>query len=97
MPNTDTSAAHRNTGAAHGSDLPAVGGRRLPGSNNEFEHRCLIYLAREQEKIAPDNGLIALLCDAVRCVREYNDAMQSRFDDGPNVAGERPAKGTDHE
>jgi hypothetical protein len=53
-------------------------------SNNEFEHRCRVYLRREQEKLAPDNGLIALLCDAVRCVREYSDMMHGRVEDGPN-------------
>lgn len=45
-----------------------------------FEQRCLICLAREQEKLHPDNGLIAVLCDAVRCVREYTDAMAVRED-----------------
>jgi len=56
--------------------LPLVEGRRLDCTNALFEHRCLVYLDHEQRKIAPDNGLIALLCDAVRLVREYNDSMR---------------------
>lgn len=60
--------------------LPLVGGRRMDCSNAMFEQRCLICLAREQEKLHPDNGLIAVLCDAVRCVREYTDAMAVRED-----------------
>lgn len=59
-----------------GSALPLVGGRRIYCTNAMFERRCLIYLNWEQRKIAPDNGLVALLCDAVRLVREYNDMMQ---------------------
>jgi hypothetical protein len=59
--------------------LPSVGGRRLDCSNNEFERRCLVCLLHEQEKIAPDNSVIAVLCDAVRCVREYNDTMKLMF------------------
>jgi hypothetical protein len=64
---------------ATGSDLPAVGGRRLDCSNAQFEWKCLCALKREQEKIAPDNAVIAVLCDAVRCVREYSDMMQASF------------------
>lgn len=62
-------------------ELPSVGGRRMPCSNAEFEHRCLAALYREQGKIDPDNVIVALLCDAVRCVREYSDAMQSSIHD----------------
>lgn len=61
---------------ATGSVLPAVGGRKMECSNAEFERRCLVYIAEEQEKLSPDTFLIALLCDAARCVREYSDAMQ---------------------
>lgn len=56
--------------------LPEVGGRRLHCSNAEFERRCLVHLAREERKLEPDNGLVALLGDAVRLAREYTDAMQ---------------------
>lgn len=58
------------------TELPSVGGRRLDCSNNEFERRCLCALKREQEKVAPDNAIVAVLCDAVRCVREYGDNMK---------------------
>jgi hypothetical protein len=49
----------------------------MEGSNADFERRCLVYLAEEQDKLSPDNGLIALLCDGVRLAREYSAAMQS--------------------
>jgi hypothetical protein len=49
----------------------------MEGSNADFEHRCMVYLAEEQDKLSPDNGLIALLCDGVRLAREYSSAMQS--------------------
>jgi hypothetical protein len=57
--------------------LLAVAGR-MEGSNADFEHRCLVYLAEEQDKLSPDNGLIALLSDGVRLAREYSAAMQSQ-------------------
>jgi len=59
------------------SDLPTVAGR-MECSNAEFEHRCLAHLEEEQQKLLPDTALIALLCDAVRCVREYSEAMQGQ-------------------
>ena len=49
--------------------LPAVAGR-MECSNAEFERRCLIYIAEEQDKLMPDNALMALLCDGVRLARE---------------------------
>ena len=59
-------------------NLPEVCGRIMPCSNADFERRCKVYLAREQEKPLPDNGLVALLCDAVRCVREYTDCATGK-------------------
>lgn len=56
--------------------LPEVGGRRLDCSNSFFEQRCRVYLSQEQEKVAPDNGLIAILCDSVRLAREYADYVK---------------------
>lgn len=50
--------------------LPQVAGT-MECSASMFEHRCRVYLQREQEKIAPDNGLVAILCDAVRMAREF--------------------------
>ena len=63
-----------------GHYLPAVGGRRMDCTNAMFEQRCLVCLRNEQEKTSPDNGLIALICDAVRLVREYNDSMRRPVD-----------------
>lgn len=57
--------------------LPSVAGR-MEGSNAEFERRCLIYLAEEQDKLIPDNALITLLCDGVRLAREYSAAMNKQ-------------------
>lgn len=51
-------------------NLPAVAGR-MECSNATFERRCLIALAEEQEKLNPDNNLIAILCDGVRLAREH--------------------------
>jgi hypothetical protein len=67
--------------------LPTVGGRRMECSNADFERRCLVAIGVEQEKIAPDNFLIALICDAVRCVREYTDAMQRSNEPHPASPG----------
>ena len=55
--------------------LPEVAGRRLDISHAEFERRCRFMLKLEQEKIAPDTAVIAVLCDAVRLAREYTDTM----------------------
>lgn len=65
--------------------LPAVAGR-MECTNAEFERRCLVHLAEEQEKLLPDTALIALLCDAVRCVREYTETMQIQGDQ-PSMTG----------
>lgn len=68
-------------------ELPAVGGRRLDCSNAEFERRCLTAIYREQEKLMPDNAVIAVLCDAVRCVREYSDNMQASVSPNADISG----------
>jgi len=50
-----------------------------PGQlERKLEHRCLVYLAKEQDEILPDNGLIALLCDGVRLAREYSASMNGQ-------------------
>jgi indole-3-glycerol phosphate synthase len=59
------------------NELPEVGGRSIDCSNAMFERRCRLALKAEQEKISPDNALIAVLCDAVRIAREYTDAMRN--------------------
>lgn len=58
-------------GIARGYPLPEVGGDVMLSSLDNFEHRCKVHLADEQRKIAPDNSLIALICDAVRLCREH--------------------------
>ncbi len=52
------------------TQLPSVEGS-LDCSIENLERRLLTCLAEEQEKIRPDNALIAALCDAVRMGREY--------------------------
>jgi hypothetical protein len=42
----------------------------MEGSIADLEHRCLLLMEEEQRKIAPDNALIATLCDTVRFCRE---------------------------
>lgn len=67
-------AKSKNTVAAtkESESLPAVGGRFCEWSLNELEHRCLVTMLHEQEKPLPDNGLIAVLCNAVRLAREQS-------------------------
>ena len=47
----------------------------LRGTIANLEHRAKLYIEEEQKKLAPDNGLIAVLCDAVRLGREYSAEM----------------------
>jgi hypothetical protein len=56
-------------------DLPIVAGRGVNCSLSDMERRALIFLKKEQEKIAPDPAMIAFLCDVVRLSREYEDGM----------------------
>jgi hypothetical protein len=42
-------------------------------SLREFKRRCAVHIAEEQSRILSHNALIALLCDAVRLAREYED------------------------
>lgn len=51
------------------------------GTLQQFEHRCNLVLAEEQEKIAPDNVLIALLCDAVRINRELGTRAKPKVNE----------------
>jgi hypothetical protein len=52
-------------------NLPAVGGSYVEGTLAGLAHRAQIHLGIEQEKALPDNALIAVLCDTVRMVREW--------------------------
>jgi hypothetical protein len=74
--------------AAPGMDdkrLPDVGGRRLECTIAVFERRCQVLLGEEQRKPSPDNALIAVLCDAVRCAREYVDVV-GKYVEAPTTA-----------
>lgn len=63
---------------ASACSLPQVAGR-MECSNKEFEEHCRFYIGVEQEKISPDNGLIAVLCDGARIAREYSEAMNKEI------------------
>ena len=52
-----------------------VGGNRVERSLTDLERAALVLLEEEQAKIAPNNALIACLCDTVRLIREYRDLM----------------------
>ena len=55
--------------------VPEVDGRVLGCSIAEFEHRLRHYILKEQKehRFDQDNGLLQLLCDAVRLSREFTD------------------------
>jgi len=52
-------------------NLPAVGGSYVEGTLYDLAHRAQVHLGLEQAKPLPDNALIAVLCDTVRLVREW--------------------------
>jgi len=56
-------------------ELPKVEGG-LERSIEDLERACLVLIKDEQEKINPDNALIAVLCDSVRMGREYCGYLQ---------------------
>ena len=60
--------------AAVAPGVAVAGG--LTTSLADFERRCDGLLVEEQMKIAPDNSLISVLCDAVRMSREYAESMR---------------------
>lgn len=55
-------------------NLPTVTGN-CERSFAMLERSCLVHLRDEQEKVAPDNALIATLCDCVRVLREVKPPM----------------------
>lgn len=63
--------------------LPTVAGRRIATSNAAFEQACLVHIAAIQASPLPDNALLNTLCEAVRLVREYSDAMQGKVESLP--------------
>lgn len=48
-----------------------VAGDVMDRSLADFERACAVHIDDEQQKPAPDNALIGLLCDAVRLSMEY--------------------------
>lgn len=52
------------------ADLPMVTGP-LACSLANLEARALRLIDEEQREASPDNALIGVLCDTVRCAREY--------------------------
>jgi hypothetical protein len=51
--------------ASHAAPSVSVAGR-FEGTLMQFRNRARVFLADEQAKIAPDNALIAFVCDAFR-------------------------------
>jgi hypothetical protein len=51
--------------------VATVAGDLLPSSLKNFERSCLVLIDAEQEKAAPDQAIVAVLCDAVRLAREH--------------------------
>lgn len=52
-----------------------VAGDRVGRSLADLQQAALVLIEEEQAKIAPNNALIACLCDTVRLIREYRDLM----------------------
>jgi hypothetical protein len=67
-------------------ELPTVAGRTLTTSIIAFARSCLVLIAEEQRKVAPDSHLIGVLCDAVRFAREHCDVMRYVFQGEPDGA-----------
>lgn len=57
-------------------NLPAVGGSYVEGTLNGLAYRAQVHLGMEQEKPLPDNALIAVLCDVVRLIREWDRRVE---------------------
>lgn len=70
--------------------LPTVAGRRLRGSNADFERACLVHIERLQSGLGDyDSAMLDTFCEAVRLCREYSDAMAM-----PNIEVSDPATKT---
>jgi len=55
--------------AEAGKPLPSVAGR-MEMTHQDFQRACRVELERLQAEPSPDNALVRLLCEAVRCSRE---------------------------
>lgn len=61
----------------HSLNLPNVDGRRIRGSNDDFERACLVHIERLQHGVGDyDSAMLDTFCEAVRLVREYNDSAE---------------------
>lgn len=61
-------------------DENIVAGRKLETSLGDHVRRCEALILEEQERVNPDNALIAALCDSVRLAREHIDVRLGRTD-----------------
>jgi hypothetical protein len=60
-------------------NLPKVAGRKIRGSNADFERACLVHIERLQDGLGDyDSAMLDTFCEAVRLAREYSDAMNHR-------------------
>ena len=66
----------------------SVGGEMMEGTIADHIRGCEVTLAEEQSKIAPDNALIALLCDSVRLARELTRAWDIAPSEPPTCGHE---------
>lgn len=66
-------------GEAVGKPVVSVAGDVMLTSIAQHVRRCSLLLADEQEKIAPDNALIACLCDSIRLTREHVNLATGRI------------------
>lgn len=90
---TDGADGQPGCAEATGSEfrLPEVGGRRLRTSNADFERACLVHIERLQHGIGPyDSAMLDTFCEAVRCVREYSDAMNTQNKELSNSGHPKP-------
>lgn len=55
--------------------LPSVSGN-LQRTIAEHERACLVLIGKQQDGFAPDNHIVATLCDSVRLAREYVEHLK---------------------
>ena len=61
---------------AREQSLPFVHGRKCSINICDFNRECLVQIGRLRDGLGPyDSAMMATLCDAVRMVREYSEAM----------------------
>ena len=72
-----------------------VEGRTMTISLADFEHRCRVLIAHEQEEPLPDNALISVLCEGVRLARAFEDIWRPRCHDDLLAALKEPRPTTE--